>query len=305
MKNGQMWHDDQGNTIQAHGGMILEYEGTYYWYGEHKDAPVRIDEQGVEKLNFVGMSCYSSNDLMNWHHEGLCLKASDDPSSDLYLDKVGERPKVLYNKKNNNFVMWWHIDTEDYEYAKQGVAIADRPEGPFTYIKTVHPLRSDSRDMTLFQDVDGKAYVIYSSDWNKTLRIAELDEDFTDFTGRYKDVFSQQSREAPAILYWEGMYYMITSGCTGWRPNSALYGIATDIMGEWRLIDNPCMGPDYRKTFYGQSTYIFTVEGQPYLMLDHWKPGASKLKTSGYSFLPINIDGDYMEIPWQDEFTRN
>lgn len=302
MKNGQMWYDDNGNAIQAHGGMILEFEGTYYWYGEHKDAPVRVDENGKEQLNFVGISCYSSKDLMNWHHEGLCLRASDDPKSDIYLDKIGERPKVLYNKKNNNFVMWWHVDTTDYEYAKQGVAIAERPEGPFTYVKTVHPLRSDSRDMTVFQDVDGTAYVIYSSDWNKTLRIAELNEDYTDYTGRYKEATKDQSREAPAVLYWEGMYYMVTSGCTGWRPNSALYAIADDMMGEWRLIDNPCMGPDYRKTFYGQSAYIFQAKGQPYLMLDHWKPGAGNLKTSGYSILPITVDGDYMEIQWQDEF---
>jgi hypothetical protein len=302
MKNGQIWYDDQGNTIQAHGGMILEHEGTYYWYGENKDAPVSEGKDGRPHLHFIGISCYSSKDLMNWHYEGLCLKASDDPNSDLYYDKIGERPKVLYNKKNNNFVLWWHIDTQDYEYAKQGVAISDRPEGPFVYQKTVHPLRSDSRDMTMFIDQDGKAYGIYSSDWNKTLRIAELNEDFTEYTGRYKEVMKNQSREAPAIIYWEGMYYMVTSGCTGWRPNSALYSISNDLMGEWRLIDNPCMGPDYRKTFYGQSTYIFTVKGQPYLMLDHWTPGAEKLKMSGYSILPMIIKDDYVEIPWQDEF---
>lgn len=301
MKNGTIWCDDQGNTIQAHGGMILRHEGVWYWYGEHKDAPVSI-QNGMEHLNFVGISCYSSTDLMNWHHEGLCLTASEDPASDLYLDKIGERPKVLYNKKNNNFVMWWHVDRRDYEYAKQGVAIAERPEGPFRYVETIHPLRADSRDMTLFQDVDGKAYAIFSSDWNKTLRIGELNDDFTGYTGRYKDVMQGQSREAPALFYRDGLYYMITSGCTGWRPNSALYAVAEDLMGEWRLIDNPCMGPDYRNTFHGQSTYVFAVGEQLYLMLDHWKPGAHELKSSGYSFLPITVRGDYMEIPWQDEF---
>ena len=37
-KYGEMWFDDQGNAIQAHGGMILEYQGIWYWYGENKGA---------------------------------------------------------------------------------------------------------------------------------------------------------------------------------------------------------------------------------------------------------------------------
>ena len=36
MRNGHIWKDIDGNDIQAHGGCIIEYEGTYYWYGEHK-----------------------------------------------------------------------------------------------------------------------------------------------------------------------------------------------------------------------------------------------------------------------------
>ena len=36
-------------------------------------------------------------------------------------------------------------------------------------------------------------------------------------------------------------------------------------------------------------------------MLDHWKP--DKLQESAYSILPVYIDGEYMEIPWTDEFT--
>jgi hypothetical protein len=34
--------------------------------------------------------------------------------------------------------------------------------------------------------------------------------------------------------------------------------------------------------------------------LDHWKP--ENLRQSGYSILPVVIDGDFMEIPWQDSF---
>ena len=35
-KTEHFWYDTDGNSIQAHGGMILFHEGRYYWYGENK-----------------------------------------------------------------------------------------------------------------------------------------------------------------------------------------------------------------------------------------------------------------------------
>ena len=105
---------------------------------------------------------------------------------------------------------------------------------------------------------------------------------------------------SPALLYDQGLYYMVTSGCTGWAPNSALVATCPHLLGQWKLIDNPCEGPDYRMTFFGQSTYIFRVNGKPYLMLDHWKP--QDLKNSAYSILPISIVDGQMTIRWQDDF---
>ena len=64
----------------------------------------------------------------------------------------------------------------------------------------------------------------------------------------------------------------------------------------WKLIDNPCSGPRARQTFRGQSTWMFEHEGQAYLMLDHWKP--HDLQSSGYSMLPVTLDGLCMDIPW-------
>lgn len=32
--NGEVFPDTEGNHINAHGGAIMEHDGTYYWYGE-------------------------------------------------------------------------------------------------------------------------------------------------------------------------------------------------------------------------------------------------------------------------------
>ena len=34
MKNGEMWYDDAGRPIQAHGCMIARFGEKWYWYGE-------------------------------------------------------------------------------------------------------------------------------------------------------------------------------------------------------------------------------------------------------------------------------
>lgn len=297
-KNGTMWLDTDGNPIQAHGGMIEKFDGIYYWYGENKAGETVLKENGLHRVDFIGFSCYSSADCISWKNEGLVLKASDQPGSPLHKSRVGERPKVLYNEKSRKYVMWFHLDSHDYMTAHTGVAVADRPTGPFQFVREMCPNRFDSRDMTLFKDTDGKAYLIYSSDWNKTLRIAQLTDDYLDVNGVYSHAFPEQEREAPAIFIKDGLYYMITSGCTGWEPNNALFGISHNIISGWKLIGDPCTGENARQTYFGQSTYVFEKDGRHYLMLDHWNP--SNLKESGYSILPVRADNGHLTVSFQE-----
>ena len=301
MKNGQIWYDVDGNDIQAHGGCIIKFGNLYYWYGEHKGGP-NVPNSKVERVDVIGVSCYTSRDLVNWKYEGLALEADkSDPESPLHPSKVLERPKVLYNEKTGKYVMWFHSDRDDYQFARAGVAISDNPKGPFVFLRDFTPNKQDSRDMTVYKDKDGVAYLFHSANRNKTMNVARLTEDYTDVDGLFVSVLPDQEREAPALFFYDGMYYMISSGCTSWNPNAALYAECPHLMGKWKLIDNPLEGKDARITFYGQSAYIFEAEGAFYLMLDHWKPDS--LRYSGYSILPIKVNPDKtLTVPWQDEW---
>ncbi len=296
-KNGEMWYDVDGNPIQAHGGCIINHKGKWYWYGEHKG---QDNVPGTTRVDVIGVSCYSSNDLVNWKYEGLALAAdNEDPKSMIHPSCVLERPKVIYNEKTGKFALWFHSDSANYLYARVGIAVSDSPTGPFKLLATKRPNNHESRDMTVYKDTDGVAYAAYSSDHNRTMHIARLTDDYLDLEGSYVAVMEYQTREAPAICKRGGLYYMVTSGCTGWNPNSALYSQSPKLMSQWwRLMDNPCEGENYRRTFEGQSAYIFENDGKQYLMLDHWKP--NDLKTSGYSILPITYEGNVMRIIWQD-----
>ena len=294
LKNGQMWLDDAGNPIQAHGGSIIKYKQKWYWYGEHKGAP---NCPGKQRVDFIGISCYSSENLSSWHYEGLVLQAVESESDHILNPKnVVERPKVIYNKKTGQFVLWMHVDTPNYVYGGVGVAVSNSPTGPFEFLYSTQPNKQDSRDMTIFVDQDDTAYLVHSSNWNKTMNISRLTDDYLKTDGFFVSVLVDQEREAPAVFYKNDKYYMITSGCTGWDYNSALYAESSHLMGKWKLIDNPCEGEGYRDTFKGQSTYVFAVDGNFYLLLDHWIP--NNLQMSGYSILPITLENNRLTVQW-------
>lgn len=135
IKPGETWPDTDGNHINAHGGGIIRYKGTWYWFGES-----RLPGMERDRTNY-GVGCYSSKDLVNWKNEGLALRVINDSSSLLQPGCVIERPKVLYNKKTGKFVMWFHheLKGKGYRAAMTGVAISDRITGPYKYIRSLRP----------------------------------------------------------------------------------------------------------------------------------------------------------------------
>ena len=336
---GEIWPDNNGVHINAHGGGILLHDGKYYWFGEHK---VAGDRGNVAK---VGVHCYSSNDLYNWKDEGIALKVSDDPKSDIANGCILERPKVVYNAKTKKFVMWFHLELlgKGYAAARSGVAVADKINGPYTFLKSYRPNaqqqpyyppgtpdaekqlncnnpanKSDgffcrdlpggqmARDMTVFVDDNGKAYHIFSSEENFTLDVAELDDSYTGHTGKFSRVYVGFQTEAPALFKRNGHYYMIGSGCTGWAPNAARWFIADSIFGPWKYSGNPCVGENAHITFGGQSTHVLPVPGKKdafIFMADKWKP--SNAIDGRYLWLPIHFKNDSLEIAWQSSWSIN
>jgi hypothetical protein len=132
---GEIWPDDHGRPINAHGGGILRHEGVFYWYGEHKTA----GEAGNSAQ--VGVHAYSSKDLYNWKDEGVALAVAPDPASEITAGCILERPKILFNPQTGKFVMWFHLEikSKGYDSARSGVAVADRPAGPFRYLGSLRP----------------------------------------------------------------------------------------------------------------------------------------------------------------------
>ena len=129
--DGGVWKDNTGKHINAHGGNIFNYKGTYYWYGESRS-------QDGKPYSSLGVSCFTSKDLKKWTNHGLVLPVSNEPGSDIEGGCIIERPKVLYNQKTRKFVMWFHLELkgQGYAAARYGVATSDTPFGPFKFIRS-------------------------------------------------------------------------------------------------------------------------------------------------------------------------
>ncbi len=346
-KPGELWLDNNGVHINAHGGGILFENGNYYWFGEHKT-------QGREgNVANVGVHCYSSNDLYNWKDEGVVLTIDRENSgSDIERGCIIERPKVIKNNKTGKYVMWFHLERKNNNYtdALSGVAVSDRITGPYQYIKSVRPnagsyplnikeelkqktfdvnikfngwsLPADvdvlnifgrdfhngqmARDMNLFVDEDQKAYHIYSSEENSTLHIAELSDDYLSHTGKYIRCFPGRFMEAPAMFKRKGKYYLMMSGCTGWRPNQARSAVADSVMGKWVELGDPCMNDTTRTTFHSQSTCIFPVQGIEdafVYMGDRWNP--ENAIDGRYVWLPVKFDENRFFIVWNASWKKD
>ncbi len=127
---GELWPDNRGEHINAHGGGVLAYGHTFYWYGEHK--------ADTTSSAMVGVTCYSSHNLVDWTYEGVALPVVDKKGHDIERGCVLERPKVIYNAATGKFVMWFHLELKGrgYSEARYGVAVSDSPTGPFRYLRS-------------------------------------------------------------------------------------------------------------------------------------------------------------------------
>jgi hypothetical protein len=302
IKPGQIWPDDKGVHINAHGGGILQHEGVYYWFGEHKI------EGDAGNYAHVGVHVYSSKDLAHWTDRGIALAVSEDPKSEITKGSIIERPKVIYNEKTKTFAMWFHLEFKSetratrYATARTALAVSKSITGPYTFVKSFRPnagvwplaatvengksmvtqtnkdtvftfdkfLRRDfakgqmARDMGLFVDDDRTAYLIASSEENGTLHLSQLTDDYQNFTGKWTRILPEAFNEAPAIFKRNGSYYLITSGCTGWNPNAARSAKAPSVWGPWQELGNPCRGTEKQvsRTFEGQSTFVLPMPGK-------------------------------------------
>lgn len=292
IRPGEIWPDNNGNHIQAHGGGIMKLGNTYYWYGEERS-------KGLDS-NYRYVSCYSSKDLVNWTFKRDVVKMSDSDS--IGRTWILERPKVFYNKHSRKFVMYFHLDNRGYKLARVGIAVCDKPDGNFKFVKSFRPLGHESRDIGQFIDDDGTAYLVFE-DRPFGFRIAKLSDDYMNVEKEMCLIPAHM--EGGAIVHYNGLYYSIGSALTGWRANPNKYAVAKSLEGPWSEFND--IAPSSTNTYGSQSTMLLKVKGKKsttvIFMGDIWRPKTQW--DSRYLWMPLKIGEGKLWLPEPGPFTLN
>lgn len=247
-------------------------DGTYYLIGEDK----------TNGSAFQNVNCYSSTDLVSWKYVGALL--SQTSSGDLGPNRVVERPKVIYNSSTKKYVLWMHIDSSSYGEAKVGVATGDSVCGKYSYLGSWQPLGFQSRDIGLFKDDDGSAYLL-TEDRVNGLRIEALTSDYLNVTS---NVYLFADYEAPAMVKKNGYYFLFASHLSGWDPNDNAYVYAKNLSGPWSSWATFATAGS--NTYTSQTNFILPVSDSLTMYLgDRWV--SSNLMASTYVWLPLTFSG--------------
>ncbi|WP_367326112.1 RICIN domain-containing protein [Streptomyces sp. HUAS ZL42] len=292
--NGIQFTDTSGAALHAHGGGVIKVGSYYYWFGEDRNAD----------NTFRYVDAYRSTDLKNWEFRNHVLTQSS--ASELATAYI-ERPKVIYNASTGKFVMWMHKENgTDYSEARAAVAVSDTIDGTYTYQGSFRPLgQYMSRDITAYVDTDGTAYMVSAARENYDLHIYRLTADYTGIASLVANPWPGGHREAPALFKRGGVYFMLTSGATGWDPNQQQYATATSLAGPWTAMTN--VGDS---TAYGsQTAYVLPIQGTSgtsYLYMgDRWGNSFSgTVNDSRYVWLPLTFPSSTsMSMSWYPELT--
>ena len=264
---GQIWPDNEGKHINAHGGGIIFFNDTYYWFGEYRSPRSEKDK------SLYGVNCYSSKDLLNWRNEGLVLKVINDTASLLCPGCIIERPKVIFNKKTGKFVMWFHheLKGEGYKAALTGVAISDNITGPYRYIRSIRP-NAEVWPLNFPEDykkaLPNEAVLKNGSDeWNLAVRQGLILR--RDFKG------GQMARDMTVFVDKDGKAYNVHSSEENMTLHfSELTDDYLDFTGRYiRVL--PGESNEAPAICYSKGKYFMFTSGTT-----GWKPNAARLAVS-------------------------
>lgn len=294
IKNGNLWQTDNGKggltSVQAHAPGFVRVGDVWYMCGEDRTGWWNPD-----------INLYSSVDLVHWKFEKKIVK-NGVTTPELGHGRMIERPKLLYNAKTDKYVVWCHYESGNYGASEAACFECDKVNGDYKVVWTGRPLGVKSRDCNVFQDNDGTAYFVSTTNENRDLGLFRLSDDYHDVV-EHTQLFAGKGREAPAIVRVGDNYFMFNSACSGWDPNACKMSHTTNLKSGWT--DLAQVGNDI--AYDTQAAAILKIEGTKkttYLYVgDRWQdPGLPDSKTI---IFPISFNGTSCNMDYRERFDIN
>lgn len=246
-------------------GIII---GKEYWIYPTYSAPYHKQ---------VFMDAFSSRDLVNWTKHPRII----DTASVKWAKKAMWAPAIV-EKDGKYFLFFAANDIQnEQEPGGIGVAVSDKPEGPFKdYLGK--PLldkfynKAQPIDQFIFKDKDGQYYMIYGG-WGRC-NITRLKDDFTGFLPFedgtiFKEITPKGYVEGPFMFIKNGKYYFMWSE-GGWGgPNYRVaYAIADSPLGPFNRIGTVLQQDPAVATGAGHHSVIHSPGKDEWYMVYHRRP---------------------------------
>lgn len=155
---------------------------------------------------------YRTNDFQTWDNMGIALSVSS------YIPGTVFRPQVVYNKQNNQFIMWYEDRWDNGTNHGYAISISSTPNGPFQRFKDTVPMTTGYKigDYDIFIDDDGTAYHVRTG-----VVIEKLNANYTGSTTQTNVVIKDNSVEGPSMFKRNGTYYVLVGkGCCACKGGS-------------------------------------------------------------------------------------
>lgn len=188
----------------------------------------------------VFLDAFSSVDLVHWNKHSHIL----DTSRVKWARRAMWAPAII-EKEGKYFLFFSANDIQsDKEYGGIGVAMAERPEGPFTdYLKRplVDKFHNGAQPIDQFVFKDGNQYYLIYGGW-RHCNIAQLKPDFSGFLPFadgtvFKEITPDGYVEGPIMFKRKGKYYFMWSegGWTG-PDYSVAYAVSDSPFGPFKRV---------------------------------------------------------------------
>lgn len=228
--------DNNGNRIYGGDPSVLVDGDTVYLYVGHDNSTDSEVNRAI--YNMDSWLCYSTKDMKNWKYEGPIMKADKGSVTWASTDTSAWAAQVAKHKNPNTgkdryYLYYCTWDATSQGKQSIGVAVADKPTGPFKDIgkplvkgtmTTPQSSNWDDIDPTVWVDTDSKGVEHRYLAWgNSRLYICELNEDMIsvkDINGDGKITCGESSKKAD-ILYRSGSLTMYTEAPWIYRRQDA------------------------------------------------------------------------------------
>lgn len=225
----------------------------------------------------VFMDAFSSKNLTKWEkHERII-----DTAAIKWAEKAMWAPSVI-RKDGKYFLLFGANDIQsDSEYGGIGVAVADKPEGPYMdhigkpLIDKFHN-GAQPIDQFVFEDKDGELYLIYGG-W-RHCNIVKLKDDLTGIEPMadgtlFREITPKGYVEGPFMFIRNGKYYFMWSegGWTG-PDYSVAYAIGDSPFGPFERIGKILQQDPKIATGAGHHSVIRVPGTEKYYIVYHRRP---------------------------------